>query len=1513
MKKFFAVLILLFSTIALLASCSSNKNPSCELKLTSTESSVSYEVSFMDLNEKQTSYKIEICKGDTVVKDETASTTITAGQFTNLELNTNYKVLVYVMDKAEYDACLTFQEIKTKKGTLTGVTFHPQSFIYDGQPKSIEVSNLPSGATVEYTGNKVTDTGEHTVTALVKKENYEDLTLTAKIVITPAKMNFELIDKEVFYDGNAQTIVASTDLDLTYEYYQGETKLEAAPIDAGTYTVKAIYAGDKNHEKLEKTATLTIHKASTNFELSNKEVVYNGEAQTITAITELDLNYEYYAGETKLETAPIDAGTYIVKAIYTGDKNHEELEKTATLTIHKASSSILADDITVKFGETYEVNASCSVVGASLDIAYYQGQTKLEEAPTEIGTYSIKISFAGNKNYAACEKNITLTITNPDYKDVNITLEDITTTYGQNYTVNPTADQNVSLDELVIKYYKAGVEIEKPLNAGEYEIIVSYAGNEENFLNPTTKRVSLTIEKADYDMSGVSFSDVTYTYNGTEKTIVISGTLPAGVTVSYENNTLTNAGNITATAKFEGVDTENYNLIPNKTAVLTIDKATPNTNEVKVVYIHDYEPNMTLEVFKTMLEENKLFLEDYTIVLKSGENILTAIYRLGSNYADVELEITLKCNPIVIDFEVVDGERQISGRDFDKNNLVIKYIYNDGKEELVASSFTTSSITDTTTPFTVEVTISDKNYKGEIKTKSVQITPIEAPKVMIYAVYGGGGNSGAPYTNDFIILYNGSNQDVDLTDWSLQYGSAKATGNLSGGDSNLKKLSGIIKAYGFYTIIAAKGNNIVSDLPFQSTADEISALAIGATNFKIYLSTTTTSINADNFNSTSCVDMVGAGTATNVEGTAAPGPNATSYIKRKALLDTDNNANDFELVNFDGTNDFNYLAEGYTAYNYAFSVIEEQNIEFMNLKSGFTLPMEYDGTTITWTVTPEGGLEIVDGIATIVATEYYGKLIGTIAGYPLALEYNVVISNRVLLTTPTVSLNHFTISWVSIPDAAAYDIYVDGVLYATTTETSYDLYDSSFATTFVDKKSYSITVIAKIAEGDTTHANSLASTPVSLNFADLSDISQLNGAYTFKVTVTEKGVWSTKYGNVNFFVRDYENQQGLLVYRYNDQTIFDCLTVGNIIYITGTYSISNGMPQIGNVKGITITEATQSLDEITVARELTITDIGQRINLTNAEVTTKASGGNVTVKVGEYTYNLYANTSYLSSIDEINTLLPGNTLNFIGVVGAYKENLQVYLTSYEITSVEVNDDYKLEITASEVSPKLNNTYNSGAIVNDMLTNGTTYPDVTISYSVMEGNEFVTIEESTITFGTVLEATLIKIKVVLSVNGATSEFEKEITLKPAGSSEEKTMILKYTGSTTGNMDAGTTLNNSKSIGDENNIFNVTSSKNSASNQVGLNKSGQMRLYGHTSGSGTSLTIIGKEVNITKVVVQLQSASGKSQVSINGNTAQEIGTTVSKIEVGITDNTFSIQNVNTSTVQVYILSITIYYTI
>ena len=61
-------------------------------------------------------------------------------------------------------------------------------------------------------------------------------------------------------------------------------------------------------------------------------------------------------------------------------------------------------------------------------------------------------------------------------------------------------------------------------------------------------------------------------------------------------------------------------------------------------------------------------------------------------------------------------------------------------------------------------TISAQNEVSDMKAE-----PTGIPQVIITEVYGGGGNSGAPYTNDYVVLYNTTSEAVALDGWSIQY------------------------------------------------------------------------------------------------------------------------------------------------------------------------------------------------------------------------------------------------------------------------------------------------------------------------------------------------------------------------------------------------------------------------------------------------------------------------------------------------------------------------------------------------------------------------------------------------------------------------------------------------------------------------------------------------------------------------------------------------------------------------
>ena len=78
--------------------------------------------------------------------------------------------------------------------------------------------------------------------------------------------------------------------------------------------------------------------------------------------------------------------------------------------------------------------------------------------------------------------------------------------------------------------------------------------------------------------------------------------------------------------------------------------------------------------------------------------------------------------------------------------------------------------------------------------------------VVISQVYGGDGNSGATYTNDFIEIFNLSSTNVSLAGCSLQYASAIGTGDFGLNFTQITPLPSVSLQPGqYFLILEAQG------------------------------------------------------------------------------------------------------------------------------------------------------------------------------------------------------------------------------------------------------------------------------------------------------------------------------------------------------------------------------------------------------------------------------------------------------------------------------------------------------------------------------------------------------------------------------------------------------------------------------------------------------------------------------------------------------------------------------------
>jgi Lamin Tail Domain len=170
-----------------------------------------------------------------------------------------------------------------------------------------------------------------------------------------------------------------------------------------------------------------------------------------------------------------------------------------------------------------------------------------------------------------------------------------------------------------------------------------------------------------------------------------------------------------------------------------------------------------------------------------------------------------------------------------------------------------------------------------------------SPDIVVSQVYGGGGNSGAPFQNDFVELFNRGSTAMDVSGWTVQYATA------SSGSWSQTTLAGTIAPGGYYLVQEGSGGTSGSSLP---TADAVGTLNLSSTNGKIALVRGSTALTCGTSpgscaSDASIADLVGYGSASDYEGSAAaPSLSSTTAAVRagNGCTDTDDNGSDFSAT-----------------------------------------------------------------------------------------------------------------------------------------------------------------------------------------------------------------------------------------------------------------------------------------------------------------------------------------------------------------------------------------------------------------------------------------------------------------------------------------------------------------------------------------------------------------------------------------------------------------------------------------
>ncbi|WP_413512163.1 FG-GAP-like repeat-containing protein [Myroides odoratus] len=434
------------------------------------------------------------------------------------------------------------------KATLPTIEFEEQTFVYDGSPKSIVITQeLPQGVVVTYVGNEQTEVGNYLVKAIVNGGiNYKNIEIEARMLIRKQLPNLIFDAATYTYDSTSKRIdIQNIPEGITVTYTNNEQT------EVGSYTVTASIDGGNSYESVVLTALLKIEKATLNqlVRLVNQSFVYDSQVKSLHIQGEIPAGVQItYTGNDQIEV-----GNYEVKAHLVGGNNYEDAELSALLSITKGRLTELAfENQTLSYNGTAQSIAITGTLPQGVQVVY------TNNSQTEIGVYQVIATLDGGRNY----ENLVLTATMKIEVGVISGITLASTTFVYDGTVKSLLVSGGLPEGFTVTYTNNA-----HTNAGTYPVTATISGGAH--YEDLVVSATLVITKA--TLTGIRFDNQTFVYDGTSKSIFISGSLPNGVTVVHANNGKTNVGIYEVEAKVQGGT--NY-LDQRLTATMTIEKAT---------------------------------------------------------------------------------------------------------------------------------------------------------------------------------------------------------------------------------------------------------------------------------------------------------------------------------------------------------------------------------------------------------------------------------------------------------------------------------------------------------------------------------------------------------------------------------------------------------------------------------------------------------------------------------------------------------------------------------------------------------------------------------------------------------------------------------------------------------------------------------------------------------------------------------------------------------------------------
>jgi len=340
--------------------------------------------------------------------------------------------------------------------------------------------NNPNEFTAVYSGDDRYNGRELTVNATVAKLN--NGTMNIEIIPDPAEFGDDvkvIIDAPGITDGTITVKVNGTDYNAIKQD-DGKYVAKITDLPVGVHDVNVTCVGDSNYNDFNASTTYEVKTNSSydfNVEITPQPVDY-GDNLTITVTGPAGENVTVYVdgvpytltiNETGVATKVLDnltAGTHNVTANITGNDNYTSKEITKYFTIDQKAPSmeiIVPDEIapgsdaniTVVIGDNATGNAIIYINGVPNEVPVIDGVATLPIDTNKTGTFNVTAKYFGDRNYTGG--------VNGTIKQYTVNRFDV----GMNFTVEKDDSNNVTF---VIQFNQTDVDGNVTIKVGEEDI-----------------------------------------------------------------------------------------------------------------------------------------------------------------------------------------------------------------------------------------------------------------------------------------------------------------------------------------------------------------------------------------------------------------------------------------------------------------------------------------------------------------------------------------------------------------------------------------------------------------------------------------------------------------------------------------------------------------------------------------------------------------------------------------------------------------------------------------------------------------------------------------------------------------------------------------------------------------------------------------------------------------------------------------------------------------------------------